>query len=240
MKLSQHSFLLAGAFLATQLLAAPKIEFDTKTFQCGTVIEGKTELLNAVFNIKNTGDAVLKLENVRPGCGCTIVKYDTLIQPGKSAKIESTVRIKGYRNGPISKSITVTSNAQNEQSVQLTIKAVIESIIDISESNLFFENSGANHPKKIYLSTKKTDLKISDIEFHSSEKKSDRPDWQATLPLKIQWIAVPKDSVRADGLKVYAFELIAPSVDNSQNGQITIKTNHPEKPEIIIQATINK
>jgi hypothetical protein len=239
MKLSQHSFLLVGAFLATQLLATPKIEFDTKTFQCGTVIEGKTDVIKAVFHVKNTGDALLKLENVRPGCGCTIVKYDTLIQPGKSAKIESSVRIIGY-HGAISKSIMVSSNAQNEPSVQLTIKAVIQFIIDISENYLNFEGFNANHPKTLYLSTKKTDLKIAGMEFQFSEKNSGQTDWQSSIPLTIQYKAVPKDSTRYDGYKVFGFELIAPVFDKPENGQIIIKTNHPDKPEIIIPTTIGK
>jgi hypothetical protein len=46
--------------LVSSLLAAPKIEFSTKTFQCGTVFEGKTEKLNAVFVVKNSGDLVIK------------------------------------------------------------------------------------------------------------------------------------------------------------------------------------
>ena len=92
----------------------PQIEFDSKTYNCGTVIEGKIEKITAVFVVKNTGDAVLKLESVRPSCGCTVVKFDSLIQPGKSTKIESVVNIQGQRSGQLSKSITVTSNAENE------------------------------------------------------------------------------------------------------------------------------
>jgi hypothetical protein len=54
-----HSHLHAPLFvpfMASTLLAVPKIQFDTITFQCGSAIGGKTEKLNAAFVVKNTGD----------------------------------------------------------------------------------------------------------------------------------------------------------------------------------------
>jgi hypothetical protein len=240
MKITLHSSFLVAAFLASQILASPKIEFDTKTFDCGIALEGKTDALKAIYNIKNTGDSVLKFESVRPGCGCTVVKYDTLIQPGKSGKIEASVNIKGYHSGPITKGVTVTSNAKNDPSVHLTIKAVVQAPIDVSENYLNFEGTSASHPKIIYLSTKKADLKITGIEFKSSEKDPGNADWQSSIPLTIQYKAIPKDSTRTDGYKVFGFELIAPKFDKSQNGQIAIKTNHPDKPEIELGAVVGK
>jgi hypothetical protein len=45
--------------LSASLSAAPDIQFDTKNYDCGTIIEGKTEIVNAVFNVKNKGDAIV-------------------------------------------------------------------------------------------------------------------------------------------------------------------------------------
>jgi hypothetical protein len=139
--------------LVTSVFAGPKIEFDTKTFDCGSVTEGKTDKLDATFIVKNTGDTVLKLESVKPGCGCTVVKYDSLIEPGTSAKIEAQVRIKGYSSGPLSKGITVTSNAQNEQTVRLTIKASIKALVGISESFIDLATPDTSALKKIFLTS---------------------------------------------------------------------------------------
>jgi hypothetical protein len=109
----------------------------------------------------------LKLENVRPGCGCTLVKYDTLVQPGKTAKIESQVNIKGYRSGAISKFITVTSNAENEPTVRLTIEATVQAIIDISESYLNLTASEEKVSRTIYLAAKKADLQVLRVSLKS-------------------------------------------------------------------------
>ena len=189
-------------FLVSVTFAGPKIEFDAKTFNCGNVIEGKTDKLEAVFIVKNTGDSLLKLENVKPGCGCTVVKYDTLIQPGKTSKIESQVNIKGHSSGPISKYITVTSNAKNEPSIRLTIEATVVSVIDISESSLSLTSLNTKSSKTIYFSSKMADLKISDVSF-KSDADPGTPEWQAGLLLAIKHEWQPTDSVRSDGYHVF-------------------------------------
>jgi hypothetical protein len=112
---------------------SPKIEFNKTNFDCGQVLEGKQDKLQASFSVKNTGDATLVLSSVRPGCGCTVVKYDSLIQPGKSSAITATVNIANYPAGAISKSITVTSNAANTPTQKLTIGAVVVPVIVASE-----------------------------------------------------------------------------------------------------------
>jgi hypothetical protein len=237
MKSSLHFYLLAPFFLASQALAAPKIQFDTKIVQCGTIIEGKPGVVTAVFNVKNIGDAVLRLESVRPSCVCVFVRYDTVVQPGKSAKIEATVDFRGSRNGPFLKGITVSSNAQNEPTARLTIRALFRAAIDIQRRYVSF-NVARNNTDTLYAATTKTDLKILGIEFHASDNSADKPDWQANLPLAITVKPLSMDSTRADGYTVFVYELIAPAFKESQGGQINIKTNHPDKPEIALHATL--
>ena len=94
---------------ALAVFASPKIVIEKTSFQCGSVVEGKTEKLKAQFIVKNSGDAVLKI-NARPGCGCTVVKYDSIIAPGKTSVIESEVNIKGYHSGPITKALKLDKN----------------------------------------------------------------------------------------------------------------------------------
>jgi hypothetical protein len=224
-------FLLICAYY---VFSGPKIEFDSKTYDCGTIIEGKTEKLIAVFNFKNTGDSVLKIENVRPGCGCTVVKYDTLIQPGKSSKINAEVNIKGYHSGKVSKSITVSSNAKNESMVKLSIEAIIESIIDVSESYLQLSTE-----KIITLTTSKKDLLVNEVVFKVSSN-ADVPSWQKEAPISCKFTFTPQDSLVDNKKRVYKLSIIAPHVEKTTYGSFIIKTNHPDKPEISLGGSIVK
>jgi hypothetical protein len=230
-------------FLASTVFTAagsgPKIEFDTKTFNCGTVIEGKTDKLNAVFIVKNTGDGILKLQSVRPGCGCTVVKYDSLVQPGKTVKIESQVTIAGYRSGSISKAVFVTSNALNEPSVTLTIEAKIRSVVDVNGAYVTLNGSDGKTPRAVYVTSRKTDLKISDVGFKSAEN-SETPGWQLLQPAPLKFAFTALDSTTTDSSRVYKLDIYFPGAEKSQTGNFIIKTNHPEKPELKIPGAINK
>lgn len=52
-------------FMAGEAVAGPKIEIDNTRLVMGDVPQGPP--LTAVFEIRNTGDEVLKIEKVQPG-----------------------------------------------------------------------------------------------------------------------------------------------------------------------------
>ncbi len=118
---------LVGA--ASYAQTGPKIEFkaENNTIDYGTVVKGVDSGVRT-FEFTNTGDEPLVITNVRSSCGCTVPsKPEAPIMPGKSDKIEVKYNM-GL--GPISKTITVESNATNitNGTVQLYIKGkVVES-----------------------------------------------------------------------------------------------------------------
>jgi hypothetical protein len=226
------SIALFSAILATTF-AGPKIEFDTKSFNCGTAIEGVTEKIQATFVVKNAGDSVLKLTNVKPGCGCTVVKgYDSLIAPGKTTKIEAEVNIKGYHSGAISKYVNVFSNAENE-ATRLTIEATIQAAIDASETYIRFDPTSMS-AKTITLTTKKTDLKITSASFNSDDTS------KKAVKLQVPFKLIPTDSTRSNGYKVYRLEITPPKFDDSYYGQFVFSTNHPDRKELNIRGNLSK
>lgn len=222
--------------LSSIVFGGPKIEFDTKTYDCGTVWEGKTDKINAVFIVKNTGDSILKLESVRPGCGCTVVKFDSTIQPGSSSKIESEVNIKGYRAGPVSKGITVTSNATNDKTARLTIKVNIKAIIGTSEGYIELEND-TTKLKKITLTSLKKDLRISSVKFVSDEKEG-ATAWEQNLQFPIKYNFTPTDSIDTDSNYVFFVQLSPVKIDKSKIGEFVFKTNHKDMPELKIRGRV--
>jgi hypothetical protein len=232
--------LMMVLILASVLLAGPKIEFDTKVFKCGDISEIKADKLKAVFNVKNTGDSVLKLTSVRPGCGCTVVKFDSLIKPGKSAKIEASVNVANYRPGPVSKSISVNSNAVNEQNVHLAIEATIVAEVEVvSGGNITLGGDDTATSKAVVLASKKKDLKVSEVFFRQNENSGQNtPEWRKELPLPFKFTWTPSDSARPDGFYLFTLKISLPKFGGGENGNLIIKTNHPEKPEVSIFTTI--
>ncbi|HUI92806.1 MAG TPA: DUF1573 domain-containing protein [Chitinivibrionales bacterium] len=167
-------FVLIPVFIAC---AAPKIEVDESAYDCGIVAEGKIDKLHAQFVVKNSGDATLTISNVCPGCGCTVVRFDTTIQPGKTGLIASTVTIANYHSGPITKYVTVQSNASNNPALQLSISAVIKPVIDVSEQ---YVSLAPGKPHTIVLASAKQDLSVSEVFMSgSSASAPSSPAWQA-------------------------------------------------------------
>lgn len=101
---------------------SPVIKFEKMVHDYGTITQGDNGTCE--FKFTNTGGAPLTLFNVKSSCGCTVPNWPReAIEAGKSAVI--TVKYDTRRIGPISKSITVTSNG-SETPIVLRIKGRIE------------------------------------------------------------------------------------------------------------------
>lgn len=101
----------------------PKIRFEESEHQYGTVQKGGNGDCQFVF--WNDGDEPLILQGVKASCGCTTPKYSQKpVMPGQKGFID--VHYNTNNVGGFSKTVTVTSNAVNEQRVVLRIKGTVK------------------------------------------------------------------------------------------------------------------
>ena len=78
-----------------------------------------------IFTFINYGDMPLEIIKVYSSCGCTIPKKpEAPIAPGEKGKIQ--VKYDTNRVGPIRKTITVNSNANDTPVVSLKIKGTVK------------------------------------------------------------------------------------------------------------------
>lgn len=100
-----------------------QIRFEEKEYQYGTIQKGGNGDCQFVF--WNDGDEPLILNSVRASCGCTTPKYTQKpVMPGQKGVID--VHYNTNNVGGFSKTVTVTSNAVNEQRVVLRIKGTVK------------------------------------------------------------------------------------------------------------------
>ncbi|MBQ0733470.1 DUF1573 domain-containing protein [Aquimarina celericrescens] len=101
--------LFVGFLGATLNAQSAKIEFKTEVIDYGEITKGSDGVRQ--FEFTNTGDAPLIISRVYSSCGCTIPKKpENPIAPGETGVIE--VKYDTKRVGPIRKTITVYSNAE--------------------------------------------------------------------------------------------------------------------------------
>ncbi len=98
-----------------------QIKFKTEVVDYGEIAKGSDGVRQ--FEFTNTGDAPLIISRVYSSCGCTIPKKpEAPVAPGESGIIE--VKYDTKRVGPIRKTITVYSNAE-ESTKAIKIKGTV-------------------------------------------------------------------------------------------------------------------
>lgn len=94
---------------------AGKFKFKEETHDYGEVPEGP--LAEYDFEFKNVGKKPIVISEAHGSCGCTVPKWPTEpVMPGKKGTIHVTYNTQG-RPGPISKEVTINSNAQQSPMV---------------------------------------------------------------------------------------------------------------------------
>ncbi len=119
------AFTICNISLFAQDNKAPQAEisFSKTTHDFGVIWDGTP--VEYTFEFTNTGKAPLVLSNVQPSCGCTAPSWPKEpIAAGQKGKIVVVYSAGSYRN-TFSKTISVTSNASNNN-VVLTIKGNVK------------------------------------------------------------------------------------------------------------------
>jgi hypothetical protein len=120
----------AGLLLALSAVAGaangPKAVPVEPIKDVGTVPKG--EKIVHDFLIKNEGDAVLQIDQVRAACGCTVADFVKTIAPGQTGKINVVIDTSTF-SGPITKGVTVFTNDPQNAQIELTVRAKLEPFI---------------------------------------------------------------------------------------------------------------
>lgn len=236
----KHSYLaqVSGMLLvlsALSLTAAPEIDIEDTSYNCGLFIEGKDEIATAIFKVRNSGDSLLKISNVRPGCGCVVAAFDTLILPGKFGSIKLEAKLNGY-SGDVKKSAMVTSNATNKPTIRLTLNATVQQSIRISKQYITFQPSKDQQSDSLYLSSLKKDLTVTNIVFKPDNQNNDIWHNQHSIPITYKWNKA--DSISQDSFTVFTLLIKSPGSKEPVTGEFIISTNHPDKKQIHINGRI--
>ncbi len=102
---------------------AGKFKFKDMVHDYGEVPEGPKAECD--FEFKNVGKSPILISEAHGSCGCTVPQWPREpILPGKKGKIHVVYNTAG-RQGPINKTVTINSNAQ-ESPVVLQIRGTVK------------------------------------------------------------------------------------------------------------------
>jgi hypothetical protein len=86
---------------------APIAVIENNVFDFGNVVEG--DVVKHDFKLTNNGKTDLLVRNVKASCGCTAVKNENVVKPGKTIDLKVDFNSRGKR-GRQNKSVTVITN----------------------------------------------------------------------------------------------------------------------------------
>src|SRR5438552_559344 len=109
--------------------ARPKLEIRETTQDGGVVEEGA--VCQFRFKVANRGRADLEITQVKPSCGCTVPKWDHVVEPGAESVIEAEMNTEYFR-GTVNKHLTVFSNDPDRPELELTITARVNPLVKIT------------------------------------------------------------------------------------------------------------
>jgi hypothetical protein len=195
-------FFLISAFAYSQ----PKLEIvGGNTYDWGKSNPAQSPL-KAKIQLKNAGNELLKITEVKPGCGCTTAPLDKYeVKPGEVANMEVSLNISSY-SGDITKSIHIVSNDPVNGDAYLFLKTNVfrpitiepsqylgKSIIQV-EQETTFDYKLKNHTDK---PIKLVDFSLSPAQAVSSLKKGDviPPNAEKSYTIKYK----PMDIGRING-----------------------------------------
>lgn len=211
---------LAGAVLlsvlASAAMAAPKLVCPEPIFNFGE--RDNEEKVEAVFIIRNEGTETLVIDGVKCACGCTAASLDDpQVEPGTEVEIKTTLSLKN-RMGEQTKTCTVTSNDPENPMFTLTLTGT-------AISPVMYEPQFVSFGKVLGTSAEPqvVTLRAHEGEFQVTEVASSLPQVTPTIR-------------EVEPGKVYEVvaALTSPLGQGTQNGMLTIQTNHPKRPRINI------
>ena len=131
------SFLLcATEFSASaQGKGTPNMVLKQQIHDFKNVLEG--ESLSHTFEVLNQGDEVLKIEQVKPDCSCSVVHFDSLIPPNGEGKITVKIDTRGF-DGPERWGVKVFTNDPKWREAVLDLRANIRPVIVITGTAVLF------------------------------------------------------------------------------------------------------
>lgn len=217
--------LASVAFAADQKSDAgpqPSIEIPRMTQDFGNVFERPT--YEYAFAVKNRGDAALVIESVKPGCGCTVAKFDSIIAPGSEGQIK-LVLDGGRVHGKFQKTATVKCNDPEHPVLTLTIAGNEVPYVNVEPQGTIYLHGRYDEDvvKSVVLSSNEKDvtLKIKGVSSNIDDK--------------IDYSYKPGPGKGETTLTISKKKNLPTS---SAYGAITVKTNSTKAPDTILQVHV--
>lgn len=187
--------MLSVFLVASMAYAGPKLEIIGGNTQDWGKVTPKDSPLKTKVKLKNVGDELLIITNVKPSCGCTTAPLDKdKLKPGEVATIDVSFNV-GSRAGVNSKTIRISTNDPANSTVIYRLSADVQKSISMEPSYFAFNQMEVGKEATSKVTVKNTSSKTitfsdfrkspSDMSINMSGKKTLKPGESMNIIAKI-------------------------------------------------------
>jgi|GEM_PF-355354 len=196
----------------------PEVKVDEPVYDFGKLLG--VDSVSHTFRMRNVGEGELRIESVRPTCGCTVAgEWAKTCPPGGTWEVPITLRTAGY-DGAVSKHIVVMTNDPRQRQVSYTIKGEIRPRFSIKPMRTVnipgLQKSSVSSAKLTITNQLDKPVKFGTPQVSSPSFKVEMREVKEGREYELQVTTVP------------------PLNDGTNHAQITIETDCEQEPKLTI------
>jgi len=205
--------------MATSAQAAPAIMVEKPVYDFGVVTQGAK--VDHLFTVRNSGDQPLTISQIHTSCGCTAATLSSrTIAPGKSGEVKVTFDSTNFAD-QVTKTVHLDSNDPHSPSTVLTMQGKVAEIIATIPRTLNLGAIKAGSVKEAVLTLENKGSKPFAITSVSS-------------PMSAIIGSAREGKVNPGQTGKVAVTVTAPREGRFLSGYLTIRTDNPHKPEVVV------
>ena len=214
-------------FLSISSYAQPKLEIVGGDTYSWNKVTPQDSPLKATIQIKNAGNELLKITEVRPTCGCTTAPLTkSNLEPGEVTTLNVTLRVNAS-NTTVRKSIIINSNDPETPTKSLTIEAEVVQPLKLIPNNYF----------------NFSEMKVGTEATSTIKLQNNTPNEISILDYEVKpetvSMNIPKEKTLKPGEFVDLTAKVTPEKPGYFSFIVRIKTTAAEMPELSIQGSGN-
>jgi hypothetical protein len=218
--------LSTGAALATagRVDAAAGVVVEAPVHQFGTVMQG--DLVRHTFKVHSAGNAPLRVEHVKPSCGCLVTAAEGQDVPAGSDTFVTLELDTRELAGPVTKTVLLYTNDPVRPTLQLTLLGEVESDVVLEPPVLYFGRVRAGRAVR-----RQVQVRV--------EKPA--PGHAAAAPVLVTAVAPPGRPLSAtleataDGGQAIAVELAADAPLGHFTRTVRFRTTSARQPDMTLE-----
>lgn len=217
------TFLFAMVFTIVSCgYSQPKLEVVGGNYYDWGTTYPKDSPLKAKIKIKNAGNDILKIYEVKPGCGCTTAPLDkTELKQGEEATLDVSLNTSSY-TGNITKSIRISSNDPTHKDVFIYLKTnVFRPIVVLPNTTVTNRDMEPNKEASFEFQLKNQSDKpitITNISYSPDDVKLNLSKGQTIAPNQV----------------LTCIARITPKQVGNMNGYVRVATDDPNSDNVYI------